>query len=706
MRYFLIPFFFCLLFSASFAQDEKRILDSLEAVLRNSSLHDTAHINARTEIGEVAGIMRVGYWDSIATDCDQLLQVTTDSLERKALLGNQAQCFNNIGFIYKRSGETIKGLDYYLRAHSAFLLLDDPRGLSTACNNLGLVYYSLGDIELALSYYNRALKIREETGDRHGMGNTYSNLGLLYQAQNDTIKSLEYYRKSLTVREEIDDQEGIAQSLNNIGTIYLDYGNYDSTMYYYRHSYATSESISDERGMSLALSNMANVYRLQGELDTALYYNYQTLAIRERINFLTGIANTTCKIGELYTYIGKPDSALKYAEWSMKVSEKLGYAEQIMNAAMILSQVYEKQGDGMKALSYFKMYIEHRDKINNEKTRAATSKQQLTYEYEKQKAIDDAAHLKELEVEQQRQAKQKIILAATIGGLILVLAFLVFIVNRLRLTRKQKAIIEQQKQVVENAHEQLEQKNREILDSINYAKRIQNAILPSQRIVQQSLPESFIMYRPKDIVAGDFYWMERKNNSLLFAVADCTGHGVPGALVSVICNNGLNRSVREFNLTDPGKVLEKTRDIVIGEFEKSDDDVKDGMDISLCSITGSTLQWAGANNGLWIIRGPELIEFKPNKQPIGKYSENRPFITHVFDLLKGDLLYMYSDGYADQFGGGKGKKFKASQLKEVLLSIRTESLGRQKQILEDRFDAWKGELEQLDDVCIWGMRFN
>ena len=194
----------------------------------------------------------------------------------------------------------------------------------------------------------------------------------------------------------------------------------------------------------------------------------------------------------------------------------------------------------------------------------------------------------------------------------------------------------------------------------------------------------------------------------MLAAADCTGHGVPGALVSVICNNGLNRSVREYKITEPGKVLDKTRDLVIEVFEKSDEEVKDGMDISLCGICLKTnmLQWSGANNPLWIIKKGtrEIIEFKANKQPIGKYAEPKPFTTHNIQLNKDDCIYIFTDGYQDQFGGEKGKKFKASKLKELLISIQHENMEKQLDLINNAFETWKGTLEQIDDVTIIGIK--
>lgn len=260
--------------------------------------------------------------------------------------------------------------------------------------------------------------------------------------------------------------------------------------------------------------------------------------------------------------------------------------------------------------------------------------------------------------------------------------------------------------IIIHQKEKMELKNKEITDSINYAKRIQAAILPTDSTLKKHLPDSFVLYKPKDIVAGDFYWLEKKDNLIIFAAADCTGHGVPGAMVSVICNNALNRSVREFGLNDPDLILDKTREIIISEFEKSDDEVKDGMDISLCCYKSDSMElwWAGANNPLWIINANGLTEYKANKQPIGKYTDPQPYKAHHIQLKKDDLIFVFTDGYQDQFGGPKGKKFKASSMKELFLSIRTKSISEQKIIIESTFENWKGKLEQIDDVCILGVR--
>ena len=323
--------------------------------------------------------------------------------------------------------------------------------------------------------------------------------------------------------------------------------------------------------------------------------------------------------------------------------------------------------------------------------------------------------------------------------------FITYLVFRYRLKaiqmqkNKLEKLVDTRTIELKTQKEIVEHKNNEILSSLNYAKRIQKAILPPDKLIIEHLPESFVLYKPKDIVAGDFYWLEsvsslrhaeldsaskevhipkqvRNDDLILFAAADCTGHGVPGAMVSVICNNGLNRSVREYGLTDPGEILNKTRALVIAEFEKSEDEVKDGMDIALCSLQlnspfeggerGMTLKYAGAHNPLWIIRNGSnsIEEIKANKQPIGKFDNPQPYTTHTIELQKGDTIYIFSDGFIDQFGGKKNKKYKSVNFKKFLLSIDKNNMDTQHKLIESEFNNWKGNMEQIDDVCIIGVR--
>ena len=265
----------------------------------------------------------------------------------------------------------------------------------------------------------------------------------------------------------------------------------------------------------------------------------------------------------------------------------------------------------------------------------------------------------------------------------------------------------------------VEEHQKDIIDSITYAKRLQDAILPPTKFINQYVPENFVLYKPKDIVAGDFYWAESVGDLFFIAAADSTGHGVPGAMVSVVCSNALNRTLKEFKETETGKILDKTRDLVVETFEKSANEVKDGMDISLLCIDkkNNTVCWSGANNPLWYIcsanekavsssavENRQLVEVKADKQPIGKTDNQTKFTSHKLNCATGTIFYLFTDGYADQFGGPNGKKFKYKAFGELLLKNVNLSMEEQSSALDKAFEDWKGNLEQVDDVCVIGIK--
>lgn len=252
----------------------------------------------------------------------------------------------------------------------------------------------------------------------------------------------------------------------------------------------------------------------------------------------------------------------------------------------------------------------------------------------------------------------------------------------------------------------IEEKNKNITDSINYAKRIQQAILPSDEEIRKSLPNAFILYKPKDVVSGDFYWFAEREGKILIAAVDCTGHGVPGAFMSMIGSALLNEIVNERHITDAGKFLDTLREGIIKAMKQTgaEGESKDGMDIALCVLEKNKIQFAGANNPVWIVSNGTLREIKGDKQPIGIHAISKSFTSHAAELQKGDCVYIFTDGYADQFGGMLGKKFKYKQLQEILISVCDKPMNQQKQALNDVIEKWKGDLEQVDDILVIGIR--
>ncbi len=294
-------------------------------------------------------------------------------------------------------------------------------------------------------------------------------------------------------------------------------------------------------------------------------------------------------------------------------------------------------------------------------------------------------------------------------GLILILYLIAIVFENTKNTALRN--LDEKNNLLDVQKKTLEIKQKEILDSINYSRRIQRAILPPEKIVKRLLPDSFILYKPKDIVSGDFYWVTEWGNKTMFAAVDCTGHGVPGAFMSIVGQNILNQAVNEYGLSKPNLVLNSLNKGVSRTLGADDENViRDGMDLALCSLDKKQmlLEFSGAFNPLWVLRNKEIIEIKGNKFPIGSFMDDavQNFDNHTIQLEKNDIIYIFTDGYADQFGGPKGKKFKDKNVKKLLCDICHETMERQKEILETSINEWKGELEQIDDILIMGVKIN
>ncbi len=565
-------------------------------------------------------------------------------------------------------------IENYYKALDAYKVNNDSNRIALIYTSIGNVYEKLGDNETALE--NHQLSEKWYGNDLHGLSYLYHNMAAVYKHLEAFDSATHYYNKSIELKTQLNDQSGIAITYNNLGEMQKIMGNPTKANALFREAIRIKREHSTPHSLAISLGNLGIL-----------------LIEQDSVN-----------------------DGIKFCKEAEAIYQEEGILEDDKDVCECLFMGYHKLGNDHLALDYLIRLNAAKELLFSEDKTRDLARQESNYVYQ-QKSYQDSveqAKLNEVKLTKARIKKEQaeaaslrnqIILYFVLAIVVVILFFVYMVVKSLRLVREQKA-------KVDEAYNELEEKNNEILDSITYAKRIQSAILPPDKLVKAYLNNSFILYKPKDIVAGDFYWMEAQDEKVLFAAADCTGHGVPGAMVSVICNNGLNRSVREHGLLEPGEILDKTREIVISEFEKSEDEVKDGMDIALCSLSGAEgeskqiLKYAGANNPLWIIRkGSESIEeLKADKQPIGKYAAPLPYTTHEIALAEGDSLYIFSDGFADQFGGDKGKKFKAANFKKLLLSVQNESMVRQKELIDAAFEDWMGELEQLDDVCVIGVR--
>lgn len=578
---------------------------------------------------------------------------------------------------------------------------NDSSLLASIYNQYGVLHRQTSNFSEAMKYFTKAIKIAEEIGREYDAAGSYNNIAIIYNSQGDTSKALEYFKYAIEIYKKDVNKTNYAKLLVNTAIIYTHKKEYNKALEMTNEAMEIWVKMDKKAAIGETYSCLADIYDAMGDDKNAFKYLNKSLEIRTALNNRRGIAESYGRLGNFYFKQKQYHLAIPILEKAIGMAKEFLLLELEKESHNLLYKIYKEKKDYQSALQSLNNYLVIKDSLFN--TENLKTIELLKNKLDKEKSERELEltniKLKNSELELNKQ-KQKFIFSIGASALLICIVLLI-IAQQIKSKRINK--------ILNDKNRLIEEKNKSITDSINYAKRIQSAILPSLKSVELVLPESFILYKPKDIVAGDFYWFEKNENSVLYAAADCTGHGVPGAMVSVVCNNALNRSVREFNLTEPGKILDKTRELVVQEFSKSDEDVKDGMDISICNLDVSsknqiTLKWAGANNPLWIIRNNKLIEYKPDKQPIGKTVNPIPFITQLIPLSKNDTIYIFTDGYADQFGGEKGKKFKTARLKELLLSIGHKTLKEQEFILNTVFETWKGKNEQVDDVCIIGVR--
>ena len=696
------------------AEGEKEFLDSSLTAFHNSK-NDTVQALAALEmISQLSDINNMGKYAHWLEDYShKKIKTNKGKAEIKYLKAVLAEAYYLIGYYEGNNGNYKKSIAQYQLCADIFKEINLPQDEAIILSNIGSIYDEMGDIQSCLDYYDRSLKIKKEIGDSVGLGSSYNNIGYIHAEQGNHEKAFEYHSKALEIRTLIGDKKGICNSRNNIGLYYSEKKEYRKALNYHLETLTLRFELNVSGDIANSYRNIAWNYWNLDEVDSALTNMNRALKFAELSQSDASISTTNSSIGAFYLQLGDYEKSLYHSEKAKAIAVDFENPDLIRRATKNLYQIYEHKKDFKKAFENYKLYIQMRDSLENKENYRITLKASAQYEYElkqaeleKEQAITNLAFEKELEVEKERKNKQKIITYFAVGGLVLVAVFLVFIFNRLKLTRRQKEEIDGQKQELEATHEQLAEHHKEISDSIIYAKRIQEAILPAMSSMNESLGDGFVLYIPKDVVAGDFYWMETVGDVVYFAAADCTGHGVPGAMVSVVCSNALSKSLIEEQKLDTGELLDKTRDLVIERFAKSGEEIKDGMDISLCALNKKTrqLNWSGANNPLWLIRNGECLETKADKQPIGNFGSAQPFQSHQFQLEADDILYIFTDGLQDQFGGEKGKKFKPKQIREILITNAHLSMTEQGQILSDRFHSWKGEMEQVDDICMIGVK--
>ncbi len=616
-------------------------------------------------------------------------------------------------FFSQTPSSYVKCYEHLNNVKSLLSKVDNPSKRAKYLLEIGTCFMYLSDNPLAISNLNSALLIVNGL-DTKDKVLCYNRLGNLYSDSKEYQNAIYNYKKGILLVDQLPlpNSKNFETLYNNLAVTLMDINLLDSAMYYHKICLKSRLKTKDILNIGQSYNNIGSVLFLQGEFDSSLYYFKKGLSFRLKSKKApeTGISESEINIAKALIALNRFAEAEILLTKNYKKSLGHLYSSIGFRAVEQLMILYSKNKQYQKAMFFTEKYYTLKDSMYSLGSREEVIRQNLAFQYNEKVQKDSIISIqkkkseliqkqKEREIQSQKDRESKIVLGSMILLILLMSGIIFLVVRSYRIKKKVSEVMFLQKNKLEKTHQ-------EITDSITYAKRIQSAILPQEKVIKEYFEDSFILYKPKDIVAGDFYWFEVVDNLIFLAAADCTGHGVPGAMVSVVCNNALNRSIKEFNLKKPSDILDKTREIVVSEFEKSDEEVKDGMDISLCAISSDykKVYWAGANNPLWILRNGEVLEFKADKQPIGNFAYSKPFTNHEIELQKGDEIFLTTDGYQDQFGGEMGKKLKSNRLKDILKSMHDSKMEDKKSEINSFFQEWKGDLEQIDDVCIIGIR--
>jgi serine phosphatase RsbU (regulator of sigma subunit) len=647
-----------------------------------------------------------------------------------------------LGMVSSSKSDLKTAMNLYIKALTIFESIQDKAGISSCYQRIGVYHYIKGDYETAIQYALKAVKIREEIGDKRGTASSYNNIGIAYAYLGNYLQALRYNLNALKIREEINDKFGISASYLNIGGVMFEQNKYDAALMYFNNALKIKMEQGDKTGEAGIYSNMAEIYSTQKKFQQALAYNLKAMKLNEQIGDLEGVNGSYINIGNNYIAQGKPNEALAYFIQSLKISTKLETEATVVNSFMGLAASYELLYDYPKSLIYYekaaavsknkgfkkelqeaylhlasineklknyqlslvynKLYGDVKDSLLNEESLKQTTELNTRYETDK-KEKEIQLLTKDQQLKDKTLKEQRLVRIGLSTGLVLFFALSFLLFNRYRFKQRANLLLEKQKQVIHK-------KNTQITDSIDYAKTIQDAILPSNEKLHAFFSDHFILYKPKDIVSGDFYWIAKKANKIICAVADCTGHGIPGAFMSLLGQNILENVVQRESSVNPGTILTALNQEIVERFSTGKDEtVKHGMDIVIISMDMQfgQLEYAGARNSLYLVRAGQLTEMKADKMSTGTIARDHSVVQYKnnqIELKKGDMLYLFSDGFPDQKGGPDKKKFFYQPFKDLLISIHALPAEVQKQKLDEVIMNWMGSSEQIDDILVMGIK--
>jgi tetratricopeptide (TPR) repeat protein/serine phosphatase RsbU (regulator of sigma subunit) len=602
---------------------------------------------------------------------------------------------NNMGEVYRKSGDMENATQCFTRALKLARELKDESMIVYCLSNMGYIYVMQEKYDSAFSYYNRSMNFNKRNKDFYSLSYDYDFMGIAFSAMEDYDNALEYIDSALAMIKDIDHPHALAEFYVEKGSVYRKAKNPGKAM----ESYNKALNINKELGLKIEMAKCLDsvgtvLFYDNNNIPKAIEIFTQELELSQEMGDSVGMANSHLQLGSLFRAIEKIPNAERHLLDAENISKAIKYNKVWSKTCQQLSELYAASDSAKLSVRYLELF----DSLE------MADYGKMKYKYDTAK-MEKEAQLQELQLQQ----KQFQLYASIIIAILLFLLSL-WIFNFYRQKKKANEQLEFANKEINHQKSIIEHKNKDIVDSINYAKRLQMAILPSDDDFKKILPDAFVFYNPKDIVSGDFYFLDQAGDTIFFAVADCTGHGVPGAFVSFVGHKALDHAISDLGLSDPGKILNSVRNEVEHTFDKNEKgEVKDGMDISLGVLNTKTgeLHFAGAHHTLYrVTKNDEvtLLETKGNRQAVGAGQGKEPFTTQHITVKKGDMIYFSSDGFSDQFGGPEGKKFKTSQFKKLLLEIYDKPVAAQKELLAKAHTKWKGTHEQVDDVCVIGVQ--
>jgi serine phosphatase RsbU (regulator of sigma subunit) len=722
------------MFSVAFGQRE--YLDSLKNSLQKPVSSDTMRVFQYNEIA----------WTYLDYSLDSTFVFANRALrlaQKRNYPNGVMDAKNTLGIYYRYLSEYSKAINMYTELIALRIKNGQEDKLTGAYANLGSVYYEKGSYAQALKHYQKAIDIAKKFHQDDKVLVLYSNLAAAYKSVGLYDQAISTFNEGLKLNKRIKNKEQEAQLYMNLSTVYHEKNMVDESVKYSEIARKLSREVHAVRNRQTILYNLSLDYRTKKQFSKAKACLDEMYAVAKemdeddiwleyflaRANYLYDLKSFGEAMKLTVTaeeYADREADLLSYGEVQLtkasiyaelkKFKEGIEAAELALNAfrdtedanaqvrtLKVLSELYKTSGDPENALKVFEEAQELKEKTDLESvTNQIATLNSLNELDRKEQDLALSKQTNQLITAENGRKNNLILGLFLIGGLIVISLGISFKSNQQK--KKANALLNRQNEEIENQKSLIEEKQTEILDSIHYAKRIQESLLVQQKLLHESLPNSFIFFQPKDIVSGDFYWATKRNGKFYLAICDSTGHGVPGAFMSALNITFLSEAINQLGIVEPGKIFNHVRTRLVESI--SHDGAKDGMDgVLICfDETSRKLTYAAAYNYPIVIRDGELIKFPADKMPIGKSDLIEEFRTYEIQIEPGDELIAYTDGYADQFGGEKGKKLKLANLHEYLLTISNEKMPEQHALLKDHFQEWKGDLDQVDDVCLFGVK--